>query len=121
MATSTKTSKPPKIPLSARPHTRIKANVGVATAMDPKPSKTKATTKRVASVDTKAKPVKTKTGVKVQPAILSISNEDRHRHIELAAFYIAERRSFIGGNTLKDWLQAEAEIDQLLRQGKINR
>jgi len=125
MAISTKTSKPPKTPVSATPkatsRTRIKANVETAAAVNPKSLKTKAVVKKTAGEDTKAKPGKTKAVVKVQSAILPISNEHRRHHIELAAFYIAERRSFSGGNTLEDWLQAEAEIDRLLQQGKINR
>ncbi len=125
MAPSTKTSKPPKTPVpttpKATPRTHIKANVETAAAANPKLLKTKAVVKKMSGVDTKAKPAKTKIATKVQPAMLPISSEHRHHHIELAAFYIAERRSFSGGNTLEDWLQAEAEIDQLLQQGKINR
>ncbi|MBI3525740.1 MAG: DUF2934 domain-containing protein [Betaproteobacteria bacterium] len=68
-----------------------------------------------------ARPARAETGARTAPALLPISDEHRRRYIELAAFYIAERRGFSGGNSLEDWLQAEAEIDQLLRQGKINR
>lgn len=126
MATSSKTSKPAKTlkaPLSAPPRTRAKANaeVVVETKPKPKPLKTKSVVKQTTGADTQAKPVKTKATAKVKSTIPPISNEHRLRYIELAAFYIAERRGFGGGNTLEDWLQAEAEIDQLLLQGKINR
>ncbi len=124
MATSSKTSKPAKTlkaPLSAPPRTRAKANAEAVVEAQPKPLKTKSVVKQAAGADTQAKPVKTKAAAKVKPTIPPISNEHRLRYIELAAFYIAERRGFGGGNTLEDWLQAEAEIDQLLRQGKINR
>jgi len=95
MATSTKTSKPSRTPVSEK-------------------SKAPAD----AAAKSKLKPAKAKTGP-AQP----ISSEHRRHYIELAAFYIAERRGFSGGkdNALEDWLQAEAEIDLLLQQGKINR
>lgn len=128
MATSAKTSKPPKTLKTllsatpkATPRTRTKAKEEAAIAVKPKPRKTKAVVKKPTGADTKAKTAKTKAAAKAKPAILPISEEHRRRYIELAAFYIAEGRGFSGGNTLEDWLQAEAEIEQLLRQGKINR
>lgn len=51
------------------------------------------------------------------PQILELTPEQRHSYIEVAAYYIAERRGFRGGSELEDWLQAEAEIDRLLREG----
>ena len=36
---------------------------------------------------------------------------DRQRRIATAAYYRAEKRGFIGGNELQDWLNAEAEIE----------
>lgn len=128
MATSAKTSKPPKTLktlLSATPktapRTRTKAKVEAVEAVKPKPLKSNAVVRKTTVADAKAKPAKTKAAAKVKPSILPIPDEHRRRYIELAAFYIAERRGFSGGNTLEDWLQAEAEIEQLLRQGKINR
>jgi len=38
-------------------------------------------------------------------------------YVEVAAYYIAERRGFQGGSELEDWVQAEAKIDRLLREG----
>jgi hypothetical protein len=43
-----------------------------------------------------------------------INPEERHRLISEAAFYLAERRGFKGGNADADWAAAEAEIDQML-------
>jgi len=40
--------------------------------------------------------------------------EERHRMIELAAYYRAERRGFSDGSAEQDWLEAEAEIDRVL-------
>ena len=33
------------------------------------------------------------------------------RHLEVAAYYIAERRGFAGDHALDDWLEAERQID----------
>ena len=41
----------------------------------------------------------------------------RRRFIEETAYFIAERRGFIGGSPEQDWLAAEREIDTLLLQG----
>jgi hypothetical protein len=30
------------------------------------------------------------------------------------AYYLAERRGFVGGNPEQDWLEAEAQIDRIL-------
>lgn len=47
--------------------------------------------------------------------------EQRRNYIEIAAYYIAERRGFAPGNPLEDWVQAEAEIDRLLAEGRLGR
>jgi len=41
---------------------------------------------------------------RAQPAI-------RHEKIAVTAYYLAEKRGFIGDESLHDWLEAEAEID----------
>ncbi len=38
----------------------------------------------------------------------------RHRMIEEAAYFRAQRRGFVGGDPVADWLEAEAEVDRLL-------
>jgi len=48
----------------------------------------------------------------------NLSEEQRQQYIEVAAYHIAERCGFNGGCNLENWLAAEAEIDQLLAQGK---
>lgn len=47
----------------------------------------------------------------------SLAPEQRRYYVEVAAYYIAERRGFQGGSQLEDWANAEAEIDRLLREG----
>jgi len=49
-----------------------------------------------------------------------VSEEQRRNYIEVAAYYIAERRGFFGASALEDWAQAEAEVDRMLREGKLN-
>jgi hypothetical protein len=44
----------------------------------------------------------------------------RAQYVSVAAYYIAERRGFNGGYELADWSQAETEIDNLLREGKLS-
>ncbi|MDE2259433.1 MAG: DUF2934 domain-containing protein [Betaproteobacteria bacterium] len=39
---------------------------------------------------------------------------DRNEMIAVAAYYRAEHRGFANGNSMEDWLAAEAEIDALL-------
>ncbi len=48
-----------------------------------------------------------------------ISYEQRSHYIEVAAYFIAERRGFAEGDTLQDWVVAEAQVDQLLKDGKL--
>jgi hypothetical protein len=45
--------------------------------------------------------------------------EQRRHYVEMAAYYIAERRGFAPGDPLEDWVQAEAEIDRLLAEGRL--
>jgi len=47
-----------------------------------------------------------------------ITPEQRYRMIAEAAYYLAEKRGFVGGDMAADWLQAEAEIDREL-QGQV--
>lgn len=49
---------------------------------------------------------------------VTLSAEERRRRIAEAAYYRAERRGFVGGDSARDWLEAEAEVDaQLLGRG----
>lgn len=59
-----------------------------------------------------AKPVRRRTG-----KASGIPSEQRRHYIEIAAYYIAERRGFAPGNPAEDWAQAEAEIDRMLAAG----
>ncbi|HNQ05183.1 MAG TPA: DUF2934 domain-containing protein [Thiobacillaceae bacterium] len=49
-----------------------------------------------------------------------VTPEQRRHYIEVAAYYIAERRGFRYGNPAEDWARAEEEIDRLLDEGLLN-
>jgi cell division protein FtsN len=51
--------------------------------------------------------------------ISKIDPDQRHHYVEVAAYYIAERRGFLGGCQAEDWVQAETEIERLLQEGKL--
>lgn len=57
-----------------------------------------------------------KTAAKKVPAL---SPDQRRYYVEVAAYYMAERRGFQGGDPAGDWLAAEAEIDRLLQEGVL--
>jgi hypothetical protein len=47
-------------------------------------------------------------------ALKGVTNEERHQLIAEAAYFRAERRKFLPGLELEDWLGAEAEIEAKL-------
>ena len=69
----------------------------------PKVSTTKVSTKRSkkAVTDTKAK---------------KIDDEKRREMIAYEAYLCAEQRGFHGGDPVQDWLLAENQVDQIIKQ-----
>ena len=47
---------------------------------------------------------------------LGVTPEKRQHMIAIAAYVRAEKRGFVGGDAVDDWLHAEAEINALLRK-----
>lgn len=47
-----------------------------------------------------------------------LTPEQRYRYVAEAAFYIAQRRGFVGGDPAQDWLEAEAEIERRLAEAR---
>ncbi len=45
----------------------------------------------------------------------AISDQQRYQMIAEAAYYLAEKRGFDGGDTLHDWHEASKEIDKALQ------
>lgn len=77
----------------------------------------KAGTSKAVTAKAQDKPA---TAKKAKPSgTLPITPETRLRHIEMAAYYIAEKRGFSGGDAAEDWLAAERQIDHLLMAGKL--
>lgn len=62
------------------------------------------------------KPAARKAARKPAPAAASpvVTADQRHQMIAAEAYYRAERRGFVGGSPLQDWLEAEAEVDRRL-------
>lgn len=46
----------------------------------------------------------------------STSAEAKRKMIAEAAYYIAQKRGFQGGDSTQDWLTAEAQIEQMLKK-----
>lgn len=61
--------------------------------------------------------------VKNSPATVrpEVTPGQRHNYIEVAAFYVAQRRGFAPGNPLDDWATAEIEVDQLIVSGHFSK
>lgn len=118
MATAAKSGDKPTKPKAAATKPAAKAATAkpaAKTAASDKPAKApKAAAAKPAAV---AKPVKAATAKKSASAAAGLSPEQRRGYIEVAAYYIAERRGFQGGNATDDWAQAEAEIERLLQEG----
>lgn len=66
---------------------------------------------RTAPAKPKSAP-KSKPAGTVAPQPARLAPEQRYRMIAEAAYFRAERRGFLGGDELRDWLDAEAEIDR---------
>ena len=60
-----------------------------------------------------AKTAPRKKAAAVEPSV-AISREQRQAMVAEAAYFMAERRGFVGGDPEQDWREAEAEIDALL-------
>jgi hypothetical protein len=63
---------------------------------------------------------KRKPPVRIHAAPATLSPAERHRLVEVAAYYIAERRGFGGGAHHDDWVQAEREVDAMIAAGKFD-
>ena len=52
---------------------------------------------------------------------VDIAPDERHRMIAEAAYHRAEKRGFMNGDPVRDWLEAEALIENELRNGRKSR
>lgn len=94
----------------------------------PKTEKTKAAPKAKVTPKAKAAPVASKSSATEQPKTRrkattprhaiqdNLTHEQRMKMIAEAAYYLAEKRGFIGGNPEQDWLEAESRIEEQLKK-----
>ncbi len=61
-----------------------------------------------------------KEAASAKPKLAPLAPDQRRFYVEVAAYYIAERRGFHGESQLNDWVEAENEIDRLLSEGILN-
>lgn len=54
----------------------------------------------------------------VKPTV--VAPDQRRQLVQVAAYFIAERRGFQGGREVDDWFEAEAEVDRMLAEGVIS-
>jgi hypothetical protein len=120
MATTKSSAKasPAKRPVPATKKAAKPEPVAKAAAKKPVP---KAAPKAIPKAAPKpvAKAVATKPQKPRSKKPTGVPQEQRRNYVEMAAYYIAERRGFAPGNPLEDWVQAEAEIDRLLAEGRL--
>lgn len=119
MVTAKKTSTPKPItaaaPAVAKPVAARKPAIKRAAAV---PATVTAAPVAPAKAKAAAKPKATKPAVATSKSALSV--EQRNHYVEVAAFYIAERRGFVPGNPADDWCAAELEVDRLIASGHFN-
>ena len=76
-------------------------------------------TRKTTRTSTTKTPAKSAAAAKKTPPagiLLPVSHEERWRMVAEAAYYIAQRRGFVGGDPNADWAEAEAEVDARLKQ-----
>jgi hypothetical protein len=95
------------------------AGNGTKTTTRKPPAKAAAATKKAtrtakATATTRKKTAKKSTGTRrsrMAESELVISADERRQWIAEAAYLRAEARGFVGGDTTRDWLEAESEVD----------
>jgi hypothetical protein len=126
MATTTKSGeKPVKAKPTAPAATKAAAPAKPAAAKAAaKPAAAKPVAKAApakAPAATTAKPAAPKKeAAAAKPKLTPLAPDQRRFYVEVAAYYIAERRGFHGESQLNDWIEAENEIDRLLSEGILN-
>jgi hypothetical protein len=104
-------------PTSEKSESKTKTAAGVKTASRvaaaPAPQRAATTT----TAKPKADPPATAPARRSSPA--RIDPDRRRCYVEVAAYFIAERRGFATGYETTDWLAAEEEIDRLLEENKL--
>jgi Protein of unknown function (DUF2934) len=103
----------------------VSAKAATPAATSPKPVKTAPQTTAAkpmpaaSSPEKKAAPAKKAATTKkaaTSKSNHSVTPEERWQMISEAAYFLAEKRGFSGGNPCDDWTQAESQVDALIRQ-----
>ena len=71
--------------------------------------------------NTPSRPERARKSAIATPPRAKLSPEARHALIAEAAYLRAERRGFVPGHETDDWLEAEVEVDALLKAGQSSR
>jgi hypothetical protein len=112
MATKSKTADTP-VKKAAKPAPKASASakteIAAKAPVEKKPAARKAPVAK--------KPAAQSAASEQMQAIPVLTHDQRRYYVEVAAFYIAERRGFHGGSEMDDWVKAESEIDRLVREG----
>jgi len=77
-------------------------------------AKKKAKAKKKVASKTAKKPTTASKSSKKTRAKAKVSDSERQKMIEEAAYYIAEQRNFSAGNPMDDWLAAEEIVNKSL-------
>ncbi len=124
MATTSKSGDKPVKPSVKKTATQpkaAKAQVTTGVAKAPavkKPAAPKAPAKTATTAAKKSAPAKKIAAPAIEQSAIPVLTLDQRRYyVEVAAYYIAERRGFHGGSQMDDWVLAEADIDRLVREG----
>lgn len=112
-------SKKKSTTVSAEKVVKIPVRVIAAKTKTAKAPATRTTASKAPAV--KPKPVEKKSAEpkKRVETVAVFGEEPRHHYVEVAAFFIAERRNFVPGDSTADWLAAEAQVDGLIAEGKL--
>ncbi len=101
----------PAKPVAAKKTVRA---VAPATPVAVTAAPAKAEVKSVAKPASKPKASTAKTQSAAPQTQAPMDIEQRNHYVQVAAFYIAERRGFAPGNPAEDWAAAEIEVDRLI-------
>ena len=102
----------PKKPATRTPEPKKKTAESGKTSRGAKSAARPRTRTRTAA---KTAPKKT-VAAKAERGSATISREQRQAMVAEAAYFMAERRGFAGGDPEQDWREAEAEINTLLQR-----
>ena len=109
-----KTKKTAKKAVKKKAATKKTTTAKKAKTVRPEMEKSSDTTKTT----TARKSAKTAGAKKARLAVESGTAADQKRYtlIQQTAYYIAEKRGFVGGDPEHDWLMAEKQVDEMLKR-----